>query len=332
MTAPAARWLAAAAMTAVAAALAPRFADAGMLRLAAEILLAIALAQMWNLLAGYTGLLSLGHQLFVGVGAYALYEATQRLQIAPYWALPIAGLAGAAAAALLAPALFRLRDAYFSIGLWVFAEIGYLAVSKTPALGSTAGRALDLSNLPDIEAFQAINFWVACALGFGALAGVYALMRSRLGLALLTVRDNELAAGSIGVDVWRVRFPAFVVSGFGCALAGGAYFMGTMFVAPDAAFDINWVVMMMFATLIGGIGTLEGPVVGVLVWFALRELLTGTLGLQGGWYLICMGAVAMLVSLFAPRGLWGLASEHWGWRGWSVQRRAAALARPARIP
>jgi branched-chain amino acid transport system permease protein len=295
------------------------------LRLVAEILLGIALAQMWNLLAGYTGLLSLGHQLFVGIGAYALFEATQRYQIAPWWALPLAGIAGGLAAALLAPALFRLRDAYFSIGLWVFAEIGQLVVSKTPALGSTAGRSLDLSALGDVETFQAISFWVAAAIGLAALLSVHALMRSRLGLALLTVRDNELAARSIGVDVWRVRFVAFVVSGFGCGLAGAAYFMGTMFVAPDAAFDLNWVVMMMFATLIGGIGTIEGPVIGVVVWFALRELLTGALGIQGGGYLIAMGAVAMGVSVFAPRGLRSLVPPGLGTRsGTSIANRGAA--------
>lgn len=306
------------------AALIPRYVDGGVLRLMSEVLLGIALAQMWNLLAGYTGLLSLGHQLFVGAGAYTLFEATQRLGLAPYWALPLSGLVGALLAALLAPALFRLRDAYFSIGMWVFAEIGALLVSKTPSLGATSGRTLDLSQLGEVEAFQAISFWIAAAIGIGSVVGVLALMRSRLGLALLTVRDNELAAGSIGVDVWRVRFPALVISGFGCALAGGAYFMGAMFVSPDSAFDINWVVMMMFATLIGGIGTLEGPLIGVLVWFALRELLTGPVQLQGGWYLMVMGGVAMAVSLFAPRGLWGWAQQRWGWRGWSVRREPPA--------
>ncbi|HSV36686.1 branched-chain amino acid ABC transporter permease [Ramlibacter sp. WS9] len=316
--------LAAAVAAAALAAMAPRFADAGVLRLCAEILLAICMAQMWNLLAGYTGLLSLGHQIFVGIGAYVLFEGSQRLGVAPYWLLPAAGLAGGLAAALMAPALFRLREAYFSIGLWVFAEIAYLAVSKAPFLGSSAGRTLDLSAIDDPEKFQAISFWVACAIGACALAGVYALMRSRLGLALMTVRDNELAARSIGVDVWRVRLPAFVASGFGCALAGAAYYMGGMFVSPNAAFDINWVVMMMFATLIGGVGSIEGPVIGVLVWFALRELLATWLGLPGGWYLIGMGAVAMVVSLVAPRGIWGLAQRRWGWRGWSVTRRPPA--------
>lgn len=311
----------------VAAAFAPRFADGGTLRLLAEVLLAVCMVQMWNLLAGYTGLLSLGHQIFVGIGAYTLFEGTQRLGVSPYWVLPLAGAAGALAAALLAPALFRLREAYFSIGLWVFSEIVYLVVSKWPALGSTAGRPLDLSALGDVESFQAVSFWIACAIGGAALVGVYALMRSRLGLAMMTVRDNELAARSIGVDVWRVRFPAFVVSGFGCAVAGAAYFMGAMFVAPDSAFDVNWAVMMMFATLIGGLGSLEGPVVGVLLWFVLRETLTTWLGLPGGWYLIAMGAVAVLASLFAPRGLWGVLQRRFGWAGWSVRR-----VPPARRP
>jgi branched-chain amino acid transport system permease protein len=290
--------------------------------LAGEVLLGIAMAQMWNLLAGYGGLLSLGHQLFVGLGAYVLFEATQRLGLAPYVVLPLSGLAGAFAAALLAPALFRLREAYFSIGLWVFAEIAALLVSKSATLGSTAGRPLDISALGDVEQFAAINFWVACALGLGSLAGLYALMRSRLGLALMAVRDNELAAQSVGIAVGRVRLAAFVISGAGCALAGGAYYMGAMFVAPDSAFDINWVVMMMFATLIGGIGTLEGPLVGVLVWFALRELLGTWLGLPGGVYLMAMGAVAVVASLVAPRGLWGLAQQRLRWQGWSVRRLA----------
>jgi branched-chain amino acid transport system permease protein len=299
---------------------APRFLDAGQLRLAGELMLAICMVQMWNLMAGYCGLLSLGHQLFVGLGAYALFEATHRLGVPPYLLLPLAALAGAFAAAALAPALFRLRDAYFSIGLWVFAEITALVVSKTPALGSSAGRPLDISALGDIEQFAAVNFWLACAIGGASVAGLYLLMRSRLGLAMMAVRDNELAARSAGIDVQRVRFIAFVISGFGCGLAGAAYFMGGMFVAPDSAFDINWVVMMMFATLIGGIGTLEGPLIGVLVWFGLRELLGTWLGVPGGWYLIAMGGVAIVVSLLAPRGLWGLLQRRLRLAGWSVQR------------
>lgn len=291
---------------ALAAVLLPHLLDGGTLRLLAELLLAMGMAQMWNLLAGYTGMLSLGHQLFVAAGAYALFEATQRLGLAPAWTLPIAPIVGGLLAALLAPLLFRLRDAYFAIGLWVFAEIGALLVSKSAALGGSAGKPLDLSGVEDLEALGTLSFRLAVLVGVGLLGVVWALMRSPLGLALRTVRDNELAARSIGVDVWRVRLVAFVVSGAGCALAGAAHYMGAMFLAPDAAFDINWVVMMMFATLIGGVGTIAGPVLGVLAWFALRELFATGLGLPGGWYLIGMGLFAMAVSLYAPRGLRGV--------------------------
>nr|WP_315465790.1 branched-chain amino acid ABC transporter permease [uncultured Rhodoferax sp.] len=312
----------------VAAFLAPRYLDAGVLRLCAEILLAICMAQMWNLLAGYTGLMSLGHQLFVGVGAYSLFLMSNTWGIPPYWLLPVAGLAGALSAAILAPALFRLREAYFSIGLWVFAEIVSLLISKSRFAGSTAGLMLDLSHIEDLELFQSISFWVSCAIGIGSVLGIHALMRSRLGLALMTVRDNELAARSVGVDVWWVRFPALVASGFGCGLAGAAYYMGNMFVSPDPAFDVNWVVMMMFATLIGGIGSIEGPIIGVLIWYALREVLSTWMGLTGGWYLIGMGSVAMVVSIVAPRGIWGLVQHKWGWHGWSVRRNPPTLATP----
>jgi branched-chain amino acid transport system permease protein len=287
-----------------AALLAPRLLDAGLLRLAAELLLAIGMVQMWNLLAGYTGLLSLGHQLFVATGAYVLFEATRRLGVSPLLVLPLAALAGGLLAALLAPLLFRLREAYFAVGLWVVAEIGWLLVSKSQALGGAGGLSLDLSAVSDLEAYGTDAFRAAVAIGVGLPLLLAALLRSRLGLGLLTVRDNELAARSIGVDVGRMRLLAFTVSGAGCALAGAAHYMGAMFVAPDAAFDINWVVMMLFATLIGGIGTQAGPVLGVLIWFALREATTGWLGWTGGSYLIAMGLLAMAMSLWAPGGLW----------------------------
>jgi branched-chain amino acid transport system permease protein len=302
---------------AVAAALAPHWLDAGLMRLASEVLLAICMAQMWNLMAGYGGLMSLGHQLFIGVGAYALFDLAQRTGVSPFWLLPLTGLAGALCAALIAPALFRLREAYFAIGIWVVAEVVALLVSKTQALGGNAGLTLDMSALEDIEMFGQMSFWLACALGIASVAGLQLLMRSRLGLAMTAVRDNEVAARSVGIDVQRVRLVAFVISGGVSALAGAVYFMGGMFLVPGSAFDINWVVMMLFATLIGGIGTLGGPVIGVLIWFALRELLATSLGISGGWTLIAMGAVAVGVSLYAPRGLLGL-------RPWATLRKTTA--------
>jgi branched-chain amino acid transport system permease protein len=310
----------------------PSLLDAGWLRLGSEVLLLLAMAQMWNLLAGYTGLVSLGHQVFIGIGAYLLFNASDRFDLHPFVLLPVAGIACAAVAAAIAPLLFRLRDAYFSVGIWVFAEIVYTLVTKTRELGATSGIALKSVRLVDVETFARNNFWIAAVIALAAVGGVYALMRSRLGLGLMAVRDNELAATSIGVDVWRNRFAAFVVSAFGCGLAGAAHFTGTMYVSPESGFDVNWVVAMMFIVIIGGIGTIEGPIVGTVVYFALREGFAALAGVSGSWYLVAMGMVAIAVMLVAPRGLWGWARERFGWQGFSVRRPAPLRAAVSGVP
>jgi branched-chain amino acid transport system permease protein len=310
-------------------ALAPRWADGGTLHLFSEILLTLAMAQMWNLLAGYAGLVSMGHQAFIGAGAYLLFVLSDKFNLSPYWMVPIAGIGAALIAAAVAPLVFRLRDAYFSIGMWVFAEIVRLLVTKADVLGGESGVPLQSVRLVDSETFQQVTFWIAGATAIAAVFGLYALMRSRFGLGLMTVRDNELAATSIGVDVWRNRFAAFVISAFGCGIAGAAHYMGTMFLAPDSAFDINWVVAVMFIVIIGGIGTIEGPLIGTAIYFGLREFFGSQFSMSGGWYLIAMGCLAIAVMLIAPRGLWGIVRERSGFALFRVQRtppRAAAAA------
>ena len=305
--------------------LAPSFVDGGALRIFSEILLTLAIAQMWNLLAGYGGLVSMGHQAFIGVGAYLLFSVSDRANLSPYLLVPVAGVAAAVLAALVAPLMFRLRDAYFSIGMWVFAEIARLVVAGVPGLGGESGAPLASVRLVDAESFQKITYWIAAAIGLSSVVGVYALMRSSLGLGLMTVRDNELAATSVGVDVWRNRFIAFVISAFGCGMAGAANYMGTMFLSPDSAFDINWVVSVMFIVIIGGIGTIEGPLIGTVVYFGLREFFGNYFSMSGGWYLVAMGCVAIAVMLLAPRGLCGFARDRFQWRGFTVQRFPPAL-------
>lgn len=310
----------------VVAAGAPSLLDAGWLRLGSEVLLMLAMAELWNLLAGYTGLVSFGHQAFIGIGAYLLFYVSDRLEIHPFLLIPVAGVACAIVAAVLAPLLFRLRDAYFAIGIWVFAEIAYEVVSNTEALGATNGVALKSIRLVDVETFARNTFWISAAVALCAVGGVYALMRSRLGLGLMAVRDNELAATSIGVDVWRNRFIAFVISAFGCGLAGAVQFMSTMWISPESGFDVNWVVAMMFIVIIGGIGTVEGPIIGTVLYYVLREGFSSWAGVSGSWYLVSMGAVAIVVILVAPRGIWGWVHQRWGWEGLPIRRVPPATA------
>lgn len=312
---------------------APFVLNEGILRLATECMLLLTMAQMWNLLAGYAGLVSLGHQVFIAFGAYALFLTAGWLEVNPIWVLPVAPVIAAVVAAITAVPLFRLREAYFSIAMWVFAEIIGAFTMKSQAVGGTSGLPLATAKLIDFDWFEPTMFWLAGALTLLTIAALYKLMTSSFGLGLMSVRDNDLAAMSVGVDVRRNRFVAFVLSAAGCGLAGALSFMGNLFIAPLAAFDVNWSVYMMFIVIIGGIGTLEGPILGVIIFFGLRELMTGPLGLSGGWYLVGLGVIAVIVMMVAPRGIWPVLRDCLGIRLLDVHRtsprRAAATVLPS---
>jgi branched-chain amino acid transport system permease protein len=303
---------------------APLLLGEGGLRFATECLLILSMAQMWNLLAGYAGLVSFGHQVFVGIGAYGLFLISGSFDLPPYWVLPVAPLASAVVASVIALPLFRLREAYFSIAMWVFSEIIAALVMKASWLGGTSGLPLKSSRLLDFDWFEPVMFWIAGALALGTIGGLFLLMRSSFGLGLMSVRDNDLAAMSVGVDVQRNRFIVFVLSAAGCGLAGAVTFLGNLYISPAAAFDVNWVVYMMFIVMIGGIGTLEGPVIGTVIFFGLREVITDQLGFSAGWYLVALGTVAVAVMLLSPRGLWPPLRDRFGFQLLAVGRKAPA--------
>ena len=314
------------AVFALLAALAPTVMGEGGLRFLTECFLMLVMAQMWNLLGGYGGLVSIGHQMFVGLGAYALFVASDRLQLSPYWALPAAPVLCAVVAAIVARPLFRLREAYFAIAMWALAEVVAILVSKSTWLGGTGGLPLTTGKLLDFDWFETVRFWLASASACIAVGGTYLLMTSRFGLGLMTVRDNELAATGIGVDVQRNRFIAFVLSAAGCGIAGAELFLGTLFVSPLPAFDINWVVEMLFIVIIGGIGTLEGPILGTVIYFALREVVTDVFDISAGWFLVALGTVGVMTMLFAPRGLWPLIRDRFDVE---LRRRVAPTCPPS---
>lgn len=311
---------------------APVLIGEGALRFLTECLLVLSMAQMWNLLAGYAGLVSFGHQVFVGAGAYALFEISGSMDISPYWVLPSAPLVCAIIAAVIALPLFRLREAYFAIAMWVFSEIVAAFVTKSSVLGGTSGLPLTSSRLLDLDWFEPVMFWIAGGLALGSIGGLFLLMRSGFGLGLMSVRDNDLAAMSVGVDVQRNRFIVFVLSAAGCGLAGAVSFLGNLYISPAAAFDVNWVVYMMFIVMIGGIGTLEGPIIGTVIFFGLREIITDQLGLSAGWYLVALGTVAVVVMLWSPRGLWPPLRDRFGIRLLGVARKAPDSSGLARLP
>jgi branched-chain amino acid transport system permease protein len=296
------------------------------------MLLYFAMAQMWNLVAGYAGLICVGQQMFVGIGAYSLFYASNNLNISPYWLIAVAPLVSGAFAAVAASFMFRLRVVFFAIGTWVLSEVVRTIVSKTGHLGAASGMQLVNAKLINFDWFEPVVFWISCAIALVTGIGTYLLMRSRVGLGLMSVRDNELAAASVGVDVWRNRLIAFVLSGAGCGLAGAVYYMSILSIVPIQGFDGNWTVIFMFITIVGGIGTLEGPIVGTIIYFALREIFTNVLGVSGSWYLFAVGAFAVVGMLYASDGLWPIIRRRLGIAGLSISHKPPPSSRLLPLP
>lgn len=285
---------------------APYWAGRADMRLMGEIFLYLALASLWNLLAGYAGLVSVGQQAYVGFGGYMLFGLTIFAGLPPLVAIALAGVLGALIAIPVAALLFRLRGAYFAIGTWVMAEVFRLVFAQISALGGGSGTSLPTdivrSMADERSAREALSYWLALGAALIVVTAVYLLLRSRKGLALTAIRDNELASASLGIDIWRAKFFVYVVTSGLTAVIGALIFLQKLRISPDAAFSVNdWTAFVIFIVVIGGIGTIEGPIIGTIVFFLLRE----TLADLGTIYLMVLGLVAIVVMLKAPQGVWG---------------------------
>jgi len=275
------------------------------------------LAQMWNLLAGFAGLVSIGQQAYVGLGAYVLIVLADDLGVDPFLAVPLAGVAAVVFALPTAALVFRFRGGYFAVGTWAVAEVYRLLVANTGALGRGTGRTLKAVFPMARETRELVTYFLALAVGVAALAAVYLYLRSRRGVALMAVRDSEPASESLGVDVFGTKLAVYLIAAFGTGMTGALIYLNLLRVSPDAAFSINWTAYTIFIVVIGGLGTLEGPIVGTLVFFFLRELLSD----YGAWYMIVLGSLAVAAMMRYPQGLWGLVAERWDLAFFPVQRR-----------
>jgi len=314
--------MAALALALVLLAAAPAWGGRDDLRLLAEIYAYVALASLWNLLAGYAGLVSVGQQAYVGLGAYVLFASTILAGIHPLLAVPVAGAIAAVVALPVAGLMFRLRGHYFAIGTWVVAEVFRLSASQISALGGGSGISLPAAIVtamaPSRQLREFLIYWVALALMVAILVAIVLLLRSRYGLALTAIRDNELAARSSGVDVTRTKLVVYILTALGTAMIGALIFLQKLRISPDTAFSVNdWTAFVIFITVIGGIGRVEGPIIGTIVFFLLRQ----TLADLGSLYLLMLGAVAIAVMLLAPRGIWGFLAGRFGWQLLPLERR-----------
>jgi len=282
----------------------PYLVYSGTTTIMVQAFIVLTLASMWNLLAGYGGLVSVGQQAFVGLGAYFVLILALH-GISPFAALPVAAVGCGIAALPLWWLVSRLRSGYFAIATWVLAATVMLIIEKFNSIGGGTGLPLPGLSGYSPSLLTAYTYWIGLAVTVLAMLTVYLLLRGRLGLVLTAVRDDEVAARSSGARVGLARLLVFLVAAIGCGAAGAVLAISQLQVQPSAVFSISWTAEMAFATIIGGLGTIEGPIIGTAVFMVLQQ----TLASFNAWYLIIFGLVAIVVALFARRGLWGLVDD-----------------------
>ena len=273
----------------------------------------LALSQMWNLLSGYSGLISLGQQAFIGFGGYTMAVATNYYGIPIWIAVFMGGVFSAGLALFMSLFIFRMKGVYFAIGTWIFAEALMMWFSNWEYTKYGMGLFVKPPRVPSMTEI----YYAAFIVGAGSVVLVYVLLRSRLGLGLMAMRDDESVSETMGVEVFRSKLYCFLIAGFTTGLTAGVLYVFQIFIQPYRAFAIDWTVVLVFITIIGGIGTIEGPIVGALIYVLLSQLLAEYMSVS----LFLLGAIAIAVILIAPKGIMGTLQEKLGFEILSPRRR-----------
>jgi branched-chain amino acid transport system permease protein len=264
----------------------------------------VTLATMWNLLAGYAGLISVGQQAYIGVGAYVVLVLGDN-GVSPYLAVPLAILGAVIVAIPTSFLVLRLRAEYFAIATWVVAEAFRLVVLRFPSLGGGTGATLQGLAGMDPATREALTYWTSLAVVVAAIVGTYFLLRTRVGLDLTAIRDNEVGARAVGVRTLQAKRIAYLVAAAGAGAAGALLITSQLNVQASSIFSVQWSAYMIFVALIGGLGSIEGPIIGTAVFYVLQQ----TLADRGAWYLIILGTIAVVFAVWIPRGIWGLVTS-----------------------
>ena len=295
----------------------PFFAPDYIISIAMLILLYMGMGQMWNLMAGYAGLLSLGMQAFIGIGGYSLAVFTSTYGMNVFVTILLGGIFSLIFAFLISPALFKMSGVYFAIGSWVVAEALLLWFSNwefvryAQGINITAAYQFDTTSL----------YYISLVVGVLALLIVFGLMRSKIGLALMAMRDNSSAAEVLGVELYRTKLFCYLIASFMMGILGGAVYLYQAYVVPSAAFNINWTVAMTFMVIIGGIGTMEGPIIGAVLYVLFNQFLYQFPGIS----MMILGVTAVAVILVAPNGIMGIIHNKTSFELLSARRHSSTL-------
>lgn len=267
---------------------------------AVALLVYILLAVMWNALAGFAGLVSIGQTLFFGVAAYTTIRLADA-GLDPYLSIMVSIAIGAGLGWVTSLFMLSLKGGEFAIGMWVLSSLAHLCVNLDPLIQGETGTSLISLNAYDFETRNALTLWLVLAITIASLALLVLLLRSRTGAAITAIRDDEAGAKSIGVNVLRTKRIVFVLAATGTAAAGALWLASASNFQPRAYFGVHWTAYMLFMVLVGGLGRIEGAIIGAVLFFLIETYF----GAYGAWYLVGLGTVAVMFTLLLPKGLWG---------------------------
>lgn len=261
----------------------------------------LAIANMWNLLAGYCGLISLCQHAFTGLAGYVL-AIWAWVGLPLYPGIILGGIVASAFALLISIPVFRMRGIYFAVGTLIVPEalrIVFLLWRPVGGMLQGKGAGYTIKGATGIDLMEV--FWPAFVIGVGSIFLMRFILNSKLGLGLATIRDNEDTAESSGINVFKLKLYSFLISAFVTGIAGATFFMYQGYIEPIIAFEIKWTMIAMLATVIGGMSMREGPLFGTVIVVFLHFLLARF----GGISLLIQGIILVLIMLLAPQGIMG---------------------------
>jgi branched-chain amino acid transport system permease protein len=273
----------------------------------------LSLAQMWNLLVGYSGLFSLAQPAFIGLTGYTMAVMTSYHGANIWLSLMLGGLVSVLFALFMSPFIFRLKGIYLGIITLLFVDALYLLFTNWKYTKYSQG--MFIKSVPPLST-NTIYFAAFCV-GIGSVALVYGILRSKLGLGLMAMRDDEEVANMTGVEVFRYKLYSYLIAAFVTGITGGIYYISHFFIMPQDAFSISWSVNMIFMVIIGGIGTIEGPFVGAFIYVFLSQFLAEYFSVS----MLILGAIAIAIILLAPKGIMGTIQDRLGFEFLSPRRK-----------
>ncbi len=262
------------------------------------IFLYITLGEMWNLLSGFSGMTSLGLQAFIGLSGYTVAMVTTEYKLNFVIGILIGIAISLLFGFLQSLLLLRMNGMYFAIATWVCAEALGTFFTSWDYVHQGAGMTITIKPYPKAGEL----YFAALILCVVAIVAIYLLMKTKPGFGLAAMSDDIQTAASLGVNVGRHKLTAYLIAAFFTSIAGSLFYINNLTIRPEAGFGVSWTISMVFIVIIGGVGTIEGPVIGAIIYV----LLTGFLDQFKAWSNIILGLICILMILFMPKGIAGL--------------------------